>query len=247
MRFLAPIVVAVLLLAAPARAADAPVLGSPDFFAPHATGFGTVAPRTLHNGGDPSGLISGIRWTGWGRTVAHSRGTGNIFRPMGGYYPPVRVRLRVRDLGMCAGHAERAYTTLEVRYPQWPRGPLGSWFRWSGANSMCDEGTDYSSDVPGSCGSVGGTYRAGAVMSIEVYELGCDRARRVAARVRRWTRPAGCERDGCRTRVLGLKCRLDRVHAGEYAGFAHPRRVQRLSCRDGAPSLSAFLVLNAAA
>jgi hypothetical protein len=247
MRILAPLLVLVLLLCASARAADAPVLGSPEFYA-NGVGFGTVAPRTIHNGGDPSGYIGSIRWAGWGRTVAHGVGKGNIFRPMGGYYPPVRVRLRVRDLGTCPGHPERAYTTFEARYPQWPGGPLGSWFKWSGSNhTMCDDGIDYDSASPGACRSVAGTYRAGAVMSIAVYKLSCARARQVAARIRRWARPPGCEQHGCRTRVLGLKCHLDRVHGGESAGFEHPRRVQRLACRDGAPSLSAFLVLNEAA
>src|SRR5215475_8592405 len=121
-----------LALAALLLASPAPVLGSPDYFAPGGVGFGTVAPRTVHNGGDPSGLVDHIRWMGWSRTVAHGVGRGNIFMPMGAYYPPVRVLLRARNLGTCPGHPERAYTTLEARYPQWPGGPLGEWFRWSG-------------------------------------------------------------------------------------------------------------------
>jgi hypothetical protein len=85
------------------------------------------------------------------------------------------------------------------------------------------------------------------VTSIETYRIECARARRVAARIRQWSRPAGCEQHGCRTRILGLKCRLDAVHRGDTAGYDHRHQTQRLSCRDGAPSLSAFLVLSAAA
>jgi hypothetical protein len=221
MRALAPIVALVLLLGAPARAADSPVLGSPEFYA-NGVGFGKVAPRTIHNGGDPSGYIGSIRWTGWGRTVAHGVGRGNIFRPMGGYYPPVRVKLRVRG--------------------------LGSWFKWSGTHTMCStHGIGYGGKVPGACGRVGKADRPGTVESLAVFRIDCARARRVASAVHRWDRPAGCERTVCRKRILGLKCVLHPVHRGDEFGFDHPHRSQRLACRDGAPSLSAFLVLNAAA
>jgi hypothetical protein len=251
MRTLAPHLVLGLLLCAPARAADAPVLGSPDFVHVYGVGWGKVAPRKIHNGGDPSGLVSKIRWSGWGHPVARGVGTGNIFRLMGGYFPPVRVKLRVRDLGRCPGHSQRAYTTLEIRIPQWPGGPLGEWVKWGGSTNMCGVETHDPAyqglNVPGQCTSVGGDLRPGAVTSIVTYRIPCGRARSVAARVRRWVRPPDCDQRGCKSRILGTSCRLDRVHTHDVAGIHHQHKTQRLVCRDGGRSLSAYLVLNEAA
>jgi hypothetical protein len=251
MRIAAALPVLFLLLCASARAAAAPVLGSPDFMPQYGVGWGKVAPRKIHNGGDPSGLVSNIRWTGWGRTVAHARGTGNIFRLMGGYFPPVRVTLRVRDLGTCPGHPRRAYTTLEVRYPQWPGGPLGEWVKWAGSVNMCGVNTHDPAyrglKVPGDCTSVGGDLRPGAVTSIRTYKIPCGSARSVAARVRRWARPPDCDQHGCQSRIRGTNCRLDRVHTHDDAGIHHRHKTQRLVCRAGGRSLSAYLVLNEAA
>jgi len=229
-------------------ASSPPVLGSHDYSAPVGAGFGEIAPRTISNGGDPSGIVVHIHWTGWGRPIAHATGRNAIFRLMGGYFSPLaHVQLRARDLGTCPGHRQRAYRTLEVRAPQWPGGPLGSWFKWSGTEDVCDDSAYIPNYDPGHCTSVGGEYRPGAITSIRVYKIRCGHARRVAARVRRWARPAGCEQHGCRTRILGLRCRLDRYHRYDVAGFEHQYKTLRLSCRDGVPSLSAYLVLNEAA
>jgi hypothetical protein len=238
-----------LLLASPAHAAEAPVLGSPEYLNPKvAEGFGTVAPRTIGNGGDPSGFVLHIHWKGWGRPMAHGTGRNAIFRLGGGYFSTLaHIQLRVRDLGTCPGHPRRAYKTLEVRVPQWPGGPLGSWFKWSGTKDMCDGSVYDTANGPGGCKSVGGEFRPGAVTSIAVYKVACGRARSVAARVRRWKRPADCEQRGCETRIRGLNCRLDRYHRYDVAGVDRQYKALRLSCRNGAQSLSAYLVLNEAA
>src|SRR4051812_41959513 len=120
----------------PAPAGPVPVLGAKSFATPFGSGFGTVKPVTIFNGGDPSGEVSKIRWTGWGEPTAIGTGLNPIFKPHGGYYrKPARVELRATALGKCGKRA--AYTKLEVRIPKKPGGKLGKWFSWSGAKTIC--------------------------------------------------------------------------------------------------------------
>jgi hypothetical protein len=119
-----------------ARVKTLPLLGSSAFYAPHAKGFGTAHPSTISNGGDASGVVTEIVWKDWGGETAIGYGLNSIFKPNGGYYPrPVRIELRARHLGRCAGHL--VYRQLRVRLPAKPGGPLGKWFLWSGAKSLC--------------------------------------------------------------------------------------------------------------
>jgi hypothetical protein len=110
-----------------------PVLGSTSYSTiPDAQGWGTARPHEIFNGGDPSGHVVDIRWTGWGTETAYGRGSGFIFKPGGGYYPPVGVELRATSLGRC-GQGPRAYTQLDVRQPSKPGGKLGRWSPWGNA------------------------------------------------------------------------------------------------------------------
>ena len=119
-----------------AQVTTLPLLGSSVFYAPQAKGFGTAHPSTISNGGDPSGIVTRIRWTGWGRPTAIGYGLNSIFKPNGGYYPRlVRIELRAQQLVRCDG--KLVYRQLSVRLPTRPGGPLGKWFLWSGAKSLC--------------------------------------------------------------------------------------------------------------
>lgn len=124
----------------PTQATTSPqpvVLGSSSF-APSGAGFGTGQPSEIFNGGDPSGHVSQIQWTGWGSPVAYGRGLSSIFRPQGGYYPQlVAVELRAADLGSCAPGGAPAYRRLSVREPSAPGGPLGAWTPWSRTGNIC--------------------------------------------------------------------------------------------------------------
>ncbi|HWD73942.1 MAG TPA: hypothetical protein VG371_02305 [Solirubrobacteraceae bacterium] len=131
---------AALALLAPNGDATSPpkvVLGA-RAFAPMGAGFGTVKPKTIFNGGDPSGLVQDITWSRWGSSTATATGKTSIFKPKGGYYPGlVRAELRASRLGHCRAHGPLAYTRLEAREPTRPGGPLGKWFLWSGQKSIC--------------------------------------------------------------------------------------------------------------
>lgn len=113
------------------------VLGAASF-APNGDGFGTAQPADIFNGGDPSGHVSQIHWSGWGSATAVGTGMSSIFKPQGGYYPQlVPVRLRADQLGSCTAGGPAAYTHLSVREPSVPGGPLGPWMGWSGSGSIC--------------------------------------------------------------------------------------------------------------
>jgi hypothetical protein len=53
-------------------------------FAPNGAGFGTAHPQEIFNGGDPSGLVTKIRWKHWGAGAAVGSGLNAIFKPGGG-------------------------------------------------------------------------------------------------------------------------------------------------------------------
>jgi hypothetical protein len=125
-----------LSLAPSAGAAANPVLGAKAFAAPYGSGWGTAEPREIFNGGDPSGSVRNIKWSGWGNPSAIGHGLNPIFKPHGGYYrKPARVELRATDLGKCGLQA--AYTRLEIRAPKHPGGKLGKWMSWAGAKTIC--------------------------------------------------------------------------------------------------------------
>lgn len=82
-----------------------PLLGLP--WAPSQQGYGTVKPTVIFNGGDPSGLVTGIRWTGWGSAQATGYGQGwstaQATDTASGHYANATVV--AFDLGMCRGKA----------------------------------------------------------------------------------------------------------------------------------------------
>jgi hypothetical protein len=114
------------------------VLGASDFASPGGRGWGKFKPRTIDNGGVPSGLVSKIRWRGWGKRIARGRGRTSIYKPRGGYYPGlVPVELRASNLGRCSSGGPLAYRHLSFRVPSKPGGRFGRWLAWSGAHTLC--------------------------------------------------------------------------------------------------------------
>jgi hypothetical protein len=234
--------------AAAASGAPAPVLGSPHYIdGAGAEGFGTVAPRTIYNGGVPSGRVSRIEWTGWGRPTARAHATGNIYRPGGGYFPPLSVRLRASRLGVCTGRSRLAYRALEFRAPQWPGGPLGPWTKWSGSRTMCDyNDQDPAYQYPrrplGYCADVGRYDKLGTVQSIEAYRLSCRTARAAARVIGRRFRSGGCAKAVCSVQAGSARCRVRHWQHGDITGGGV--RLARVVCRRGAGTMSAFLVFS---
>jgi hypothetical protein len=114
------------------------VLGSSSYPGPNSSGFGSAHPRVIYNGGDLSGSVGDIHWSGWGGRTAFGVGENAIFKPNGGYYSqPVTIQLHAVALGHCYPGGPPAYQRLYAREPSRPGGSLGRWFSWSGRNSLC--------------------------------------------------------------------------------------------------------------
>lgn len=133
-------VAAALLMVAVSRAASpgTVVLGSSAYAGPTGAGWGKAHPSEIFNGGDPSGLVTHIRWTNWGGAVASGQGLNAITKPNGGYYGKlVTIELRAYDKGRCTAQGPVAYRRLSAREPSRPGGPFGPWQAWSGSKTLC--------------------------------------------------------------------------------------------------------------
>ncbi|HEY5431654.1 MAG TPA: hypothetical protein VIK04_21260 [Solirubrobacteraceae bacterium] len=109
-------VTAILAAAAAAQAGTAPTLGISR--APSQEGYGQVEPRTIFNGGDPTGLVTHVHWTHWGQPRAMGSGIGDWVWPglsVAGGSTPVRATVVAFDLGSCAGRP--AYRKIAWYFP----------------------------------------------------------------------------------------------------------------------------------
>jgi hypothetical protein len=81
-------------------------------------GYGQVRPATVFNGGDPTGLVSGIHWSSWGGSEAIGTGRSDYVGPhqsvARGSEDPARI-VAFR-LGICRGR--RAYDAVEWYFPE---------------------------------------------------------------------------------------------------------------------------------
>jgi hypothetical protein len=117
------------------------VLGSKYFLARvggGGIGWGTTRPKTIFNGGDPSGYVTKITWTAWGGKTAIGYGRNWIFKPTGGYYSsPVTIELKAVNVGLCYRGGPPAYRRLVAREPSRPGGRMGAWFVWGDQKTIC--------------------------------------------------------------------------------------------------------------
>ena len=84
----------------------------------HGTGFGTVKPSEIFNGGDPTGMVSHIVWESWGGPEAVGIGTAEYVKPSqsvaeGKEEPATVVAF---DLGSCNGRI--MYRAVEWYFSQ---------------------------------------------------------------------------------------------------------------------------------
>lgn len=106
--------------ATPAAAASGPVptLGRAAGLFAHGQGFGQVRPARIFNGGDPTGLVTQVRWRSWGGPRAVATGVSDWVPPghsvATGKQQPVRV-VAFR-LGRCGG--KLMYRAVEWYFPQ---------------------------------------------------------------------------------------------------------------------------------
>jgi hypothetical protein len=101
-----------------AAAAAVPTLGRPaGIFAQGAQGFGQVKPAKIFNGGDPTGLVTGLTWSSWGGSQATGSGMSDYVGPnqsvASGTQKPVTVV--AFKLGTC--HGALMYKAVEWYFP----------------------------------------------------------------------------------------------------------------------------------
>jgi hypothetical protein len=120
--------------------ADGPVLlGSKSFIVWGGLGFGTAHPSKIVVGSDPSVMITGIRWHGWGRRTASGVGHYSVphFGHGGDYYAKkFRADLRVAGIGTCWRNGPRTYMALKVKVALQP-GQRPSWYEADGSHGLC--------------------------------------------------------------------------------------------------------------
>jgi hypothetical protein len=115
-------------LPAALASASTPVLGSASAFQ-NGQGFGTVKPRTVFLGGDPTGRVESITWRGWGGARSSGFGTGWCPGASVAAGHPCKAALHAYALGSCHGH--RAYRKVAFYFKLHRRShwTLGS--RWN--------------------------------------------------------------------------------------------------------------------
>jgi hypothetical protein len=98
--------------------ASIPVLGQLAGTFAHGQGFGQVRPATVFNGGDPTGLVTGMTWSSWGGSTATGTGTSDYVGPgqsvATGTQEPVTIV--AFKLGTCDG--KLMYQAVEWYFPQ---------------------------------------------------------------------------------------------------------------------------------
>jgi hypothetical protein len=101
--------------AAPAAPASAPLLGA--VWASGVQGYGTARPSGLNNGGDPTGIVSGLTWSSWGGSSASGTGTAEYVAPGQSVAQGSEEHVTVVafDLGTC--HGRTAYRAVEWYFP----------------------------------------------------------------------------------------------------------------------------------
>lgn len=123
-----------------ATAANRPVvLGSKDFIVWGGIGFGTAHPAKLVVGGDPSVMVTDIRWHNWGRWKASGVGWYAVphYGRGGTYYRRhFRADLRVSGIGACDPKGPRTYMMLKVRVALQP-GQRPNWYEAAGSHGLC--------------------------------------------------------------------------------------------------------------
>jgi hypothetical protein len=115
------------------------LLGAKAFIQWGGLGFGVAHPRKIVLGGDPSLMITEIRWHGWGRTTAWGVGRNPAYHygHGGNYYSRQgRAEVRVYGIGHCRRNGPRVYMGMTIRVPLKP-GAAPTRYVVGGSHGLC--------------------------------------------------------------------------------------------------------------
>jgi hypothetical protein len=99
-------------------ARQAPQLGRP--WGPSQAGYGKVRPSHIFNGGDPTGDVEHVHWTGWGGSQAIGEGDAEYDWPgtsVASNSATSGARVVAFHLGTCRGHP--SYNAIEWYFPKY--------------------------------------------------------------------------------------------------------------------------------
>ncbi len=123
-RALAGLAIIGLLVTVPSESVSAtaarqvPRLGRP--WGPDQVGYGAARPTHIFNGGDPTGEVRHIHWTGWGSRQAIGEGTAEYVWPgtsVAGNGDTSGARVVAFHLGTCRG--QPSYNAIEWFFPKY--------------------------------------------------------------------------------------------------------------------------------
>ncbi len=85
---------------------------------PYQRGYGNLRPSAVDNGGDPTGIVEGVRWQSWGKDRAIGVGTSSYVPPgkIVADAIPEQATVVAFNLGTCKGM--RSYNAVEWYFPQ---------------------------------------------------------------------------------------------------------------------------------
>lgn len=140
-------------------------------------GYGQVKPSTIFNGGDPTGLVTGVTWSRWGGRRAIGNGTGDWVWPgesvaNGSIHTPAVVV--AFDLGTCAGRP--AYRKITWYFPS-----RGESLDPSSFQNICTGRSFTDEPAPSPCGAVTLVSPHGHASQILARGIDCDQARQTVA------------------------------------------------------------------
>ncbi|MEV4318077.1 hypothetical protein [Actinocrispum sp. NPDC049592] len=79
-------------------------------------GYGTAHPKTIYNGGDPTGWVTDVHWQSWGDPVAIGTGMASDARnTVVADAPQRKATVRAFNLGVCKG--KLMYQAIEWYFP----------------------------------------------------------------------------------------------------------------------------------
>jgi hypothetical protein len=117
-RFLVAVVL-LLVAASVGRAGNSVPILAPTTM-PYAQGYGSAHPAVISNGGDPTGVVTHIRWRVWGKPVAVGNGFSTYVWPgtiVADNKPNSKATVIAYHLGNCKGR--RAYLAVGWYYPEY--------------------------------------------------------------------------------------------------------------------------------
>ena len=157
-------------------AASTPTLGRAH--ARSERGFGSVRPRTIYLGGDPTGLVEHIAWSSWGGRQARGTGIADFVWPgqsVGGGSVRAPAKIVAYDLRSCHGH--RAYLKVTWYFPQY-----GQTFEPSAYQDTCGNSyPDHHYTPPTECGPTAISSPQGYAEQVSAQGIACAAALQLVA------------------------------------------------------------------